>query len=101
MAESKQRVNQIEQLIHRTYYLYRDTSNIVIKAECQDKLLSLFRFKNVIENHNRIITMTTRMLKRKSELHRGVLLKNGMMFRSNSVIESFASWKRKSITKKA
>lgn len=98
MAKSNPRLRQIETLIHRTYYLYKNTSNVLIQAECEEKLLRLFRFKNVLENHSEIIKMTGRILKRRSELRRGVLSTRGKTNwnreenrKSNSMMEQVAN----------
>lgn len=43
-------IDELKELIYRTYYLYINSTNIVIKAECEERLQKLFIHKSELEH---------------------------------------------------
>ncbi len=53
MNETKsiaEQLDELKELIYRTYYLYTNSTDIVIKAECEERLQKLFIHKSELEH---------------------------------------------------
>lgn len=49
MKESKPTLKEVEEIIHKVYYLRQSTNSLVTRAECEDKLIKLFQMKENME----------------------------------------------------